>query len=264
MTAKEDGDADAERRRGHAVGERFGRDPAAAGRLAVRYADLDGRDLLRPLIEREFFGRVAVVSSFGAESAVILAMVAEIDRSTPVLFLDTGKLFGETLRYRNRLVERLGLTAVRTLTPDPATLSAADPDGMLWLRDPDACCAVRKAEPLDRALAGFAAWVSGRKRYHGGERAALPVFEADADGRIKINPLAGWSRARVIEEMLRRGLPRHPLEAQGYLSIGCYTCTDRVRPGEDLRAGRWRGLDKTECGIHDLLARRRIPPAAAD
>jgi phosphoadenosine phosphosulfate reductase len=186
-------------------------------------------------------------------------MVADIDRSIPVLFLDTGKLFGETLRYRDRLIERLGLADVRTITPDRAKLSAADPDGMLWLRDPDACCGLRKVEPLGRALTGFDAWVSGRKRYQGVERAALSTFETDADGRVKINPLAGWSRARVVGELLRRNLPRHPLETGGYLSIGCYTCTDRVAPGEDLRAGRWRGLDKSECGIH-VTAPRRVKP----
>jgi phosphoadenosine phosphosulfate reductase len=226
------------------------RDPGESGRLAARYAGLDGAELLSAMITREFIGHLAVVSSFGAESAAILGIVAEIDRSTPVLFLDTGKLFGETLRYRDRLVDRLGLADVRTISPDPAKTASADSDGMLWLGDPDACCALRKVEPLEAALAGFAAWVSGRKRYQGAERAALPVFETDAKGRIKINPLANWSRARVVGELLRRELPRHPLEDEGYLSIGCYTCTDRVSPGEELRAGRWRGLDKTECGIH--------------
>jgi phosphoadenosine phosphosulfate reductase len=233
-----------------AVDECQEQESSEAAGLTARYAGLDGPELLRVLITCEYFGRIAVVSSFGAESAAILAMVAEIDRRTPVLFLDTGKLFGETLRYRDRLVDHLDLSDVRTISPDPVKLSAADPNSMLWSGDPDACCALRKVEPLGRALGGFAAWISGRKRYHGGARAALPVFETDAQGRVKVNPLAGWSRAKVVEELLRRGLPRHPLEAQGYLSIGCYTCTDRVGPGEDLRAGRWRGLGKTECGIH--------------
>jgi len=225
-------------------------------KLTTRYAGLDGTPLLRPLIEREFCGGLVVVSSFGTESAVILAMVAEIDRKTPVLFLDTGKLFGETLRYRDRLVARLGLCDVRTIAPDVSQLSAVDPEGVLWLSDPDACCGVRKVKPLNDALCGFDAWVSGRKRYHGARRAALPIFEADGRGRFKINPVAGWSRTRVREEFIRRNLPRHPLEAAGYLSVGCITCTDRVRPDEDPRAGRWRGLDKTECGIHLAWARR--------
>jgi phosphoadenosine phosphosulfate reductase len=243
-------------------------EPAAASaatpeRLAVRYGGLDGTALLRPLIEQDFRHRLAVVSSFGAESAVILAMVAEVDRTTPVLFIDTGKLFGETLRYRDRLVARLDLADVRTVAPDRRLLAAADPHVMLWLSDPEACCDVRKVAPLAAALDGYGAWVSGRKRYQGGDRRALPLFERDAGNRIKINPLAGWPRSRVVAEMLRRGLPRHPLEAEGYLSIGCTTCTDRVGPGEDLRAGRWRGRGRTECGIHNL-ATRRAPPAAAD
>jgi phosphoadenosine phosphosulfate reductase len=231
-------------------------DPRRVGELIARYAECDGAALLRPLIECEFFGRLAVVSSFGAESAVLLAMVAEINPRTPVLFLDTGKLFSETLRYRDRLVDRLGLSEVRTIAPDLTRLSASDPDGMLWLHDPDTCCALRKVEPLAKALAGFDAWVSGRKRYHGGARAQLPVFEFDDRRRVKINPLAGWSKSRMEAEFAARNLPRHPLEAQGYLSIGCITCTDRVRPGEDLRAGRWRDLSKTECGIHATNGRR--------
>jgi phosphoadenosine phosphosulfate reductase len=225
--------------------------------LTRRYAALDGVALLRPLMEREFIGRLAVVSSFGAESAVILAQIAEIDRDTPILFVDTGKLFSETLRYRDRLVTFLGLRDVRTIVPDPRRLAAAEPNGMLWLNDPDACCALRKVEPLEAALAGFDAWISGRKRYHGGERAALPLFEQDQHGRIKINPLARWSKVRVEREFAARGLPRHPLEVRGYLSIGCVTCTDRVRPGEDMRAGRWRDASKTECGIHG--SNRRCP-----
>jgi phosphoadenosine phosphosulfate reductase len=174
-----------------------------------------------------------------------------------VLFLDTGKLFSETLRYRDRLVALLGLRDIRTLVPDPRRASTADPRGMLWLTDPDACCALRKVEPLEAGLAGFDAWVSGRKRYHGGTRATLPVFETDARDRIKVNPLAGWSKGRLDAEFAVRNLPRHPLEAQGYLSIGCITCTDRVRTGEDIRAGRWRNLSKTECGIH--ASNRRHP-----
>jgi phosphoadenosine phosphosulfate reductase len=218
--------------------------------LASRYEGLDGDALLRPLIEHEFPGRLAVVSSFGIESAVVLALVAAIDRRVPVLFLDTGKLFGETLRYRDRLVATLRLEDVRTLTPAPERLISADPASMLWLEDPDRCCALRKVEPLEKALRGFDAWVSGRKRYHGLARAELPPFEVDDDGRVKINPVARWSRYRVQEEFAARDLPRHPLEAMGYSSIGCITCSDRARPGEDLRAGRWRGRGKTECGIH--------------
>ena len=225
--------------------------------LAACYGALDGAALLRPLIETEFAGCLAVVSSFGAESAIVLAHVAEIDRRTPVLFLDTGRLFDETLRYRDRLVRHLRLEDVRTIAPDRDRLANEDRLSLLWLEDPDRCCAIRKVEPLVGVLEGFTAWVSGRKRYQGGGRATLPIFETDGGGRIKINPLANWSRDRIVEEFRLRDLPRHPLEAEGYASIGCATCTARAVSGEEPRAGRWRGRGKTECGIHLSLGSRR-------
>jgi len=229
------------------------RKPDRLENLRARYAGLDGADLLRPMIEREFHGRIALVSSFGAEAAVLLALVADIDPAVPVIFLDTGKLFGETLRYRDQLVKKLGLTDVRSVEPRAEDLSAVDPDGLLWQVKPDLCCHFRKTLPLDRALEGFEAWITGRKRFQATTRAVLPTIE-EMDGRIKFNPLAGWTRARIDEEFARRDLPRHPLEADGFLSIGCMPCIDRVAPGEDARSGRWAGQAKTECGIH--LGRR--------
>jgi phosphoadenosine phosphosulfate reductase len=220
-----------------------------AARLVERYRGLEGEALLAPLIEREFPGRIALLSSFGSEAALLLDMVARIDRSVPVIFLDTGKLFGETLRYRDQLVKRLGLTDLRVLRPDPGEVERQDPAGDLWLRDADACCALRKVAPLRAALAGFAACISGRKRYQGGRRAGLASVEA-AEGRIKVNPLAGWTRDQILDAFAARDLPAHPLEADGFLSIGCMPCTDRVAPGADPRSGRWAGLAKTECGIH--------------
>jgi len=217
--------------------------------LSERYGKLDGEALLRPFVEREFPGRIAIVSSFGAEAAVLLQIAASIDRHLPVIFLDTGKLFGETLRYRDRLIERLGLTDVRVIRPDARELAAGDADGVLWHDDPDACCALRKVVPLRQALAGFDAWVSGRKRIHGALRAFLPVIELSGS-KIKLNPLARWSKLRLEEEFARHDLPRHPLEADGFLSIGCLPCTDRVAPGGGVRDGRWAGREKTECGIH--------------
>ncbi|SCM77040.1 3'-phosphoadenosine 5'-phosphosulfate reductase [uncultured Pleomorphomonas sp.] len=196
-----------------------------------------------------YAGRIALVSSFGADSAVLLAMVADIDRSLPVIFLDTGKLFPATVAYRDALVEALGLTGVVTRQPDAADLAAVDPAGALWMADTDACCDIRKVKPLAAALQPYAAWISGRKRYQAATRAQLPLFEA-ADGRIKVNPLLGWDRARIEAYREARRLPPHPLVAEGYPSIGCLPCTDKVRPGEDERAGRWRGKAKTECGIH--------------
>jgi len=217
--------------------------------LTDRYGKLDGADLLRPLLETEFPARIALVSSFGAEAAVLLQIAAEIDRHLPVIFLDTGKLFGETLRYRDQLVKRFGLTDLRVIRPVEAEVEAADPEGVLWDSDPNGCCGVRKVEPLRRALAGFDAWISGRKRFHGALRTFLPVIELSG-AKIKINPLARWSKLRIEEEFARHGLPRHPLEADGFLSIGCLPCTGRVAAGADHRAGRWAGRGKTECGIH--------------
>jgi phosphoadenosine phosphosulfate reductase len=219
--------------------------------LAWRYGGLEGEALLRPLVERDFTGRIALLSSFGAEAALLLDMVARIDRRLPVIFLDTGKLFGETLRYRDALVARLGLTDLRVVAPDPAELVRRDADGTLWHRDADACCRLRKVELLARALVGFDAVISGRKRYQSETRAALAPIEADGE-RIRVNPLAGYDRERIAAEFATRGLPPHPLEADGFRSIGCMPCTDRVVPAEDPRAGRWRGLAKTECGIHSL------------
>jgi phosphoadenosine phosphosulfate reductase len=220
----------------------------AAG-LAARIGGLDGLDLLNAVLRVEFPGRIALVSSFGTESAVLLALAAEVDPAVPVLFLDTGRLFGETRRYRDQLVARLGLTGVRTLKPEPSEVKAADHDELLFQRNADACCHLRKVLPLDRALGGFAAWISGRKRYHGASRAALPVIEIDR-AWIKINPLVNWSREQIQAEFERRALPAHPLEADGFLSIGCMPCSSRVAPGTDVRAGRWAGKEKTECGIH--------------
>jgi phosphoadenosine phosphosulfate reductase len=223
-------------------------DRQAAG-LDARYGGLEGEALLRPIIERELTGRIALLSSFGAEAALLLHMVAQVDATVPVIFLDTGKLFGETLRYRDALVARLGLRDLRIVRPDAGAVARRDPDGTLWHSDADACCRLRKVEPLERALHGFAATISGRKRYQGGLRIALRAVEA-VGGRIQVNPLAHFTRARIEREFARRGLPPHPLEADGFLSIGCMPCTDRVAPGEGHRAGRWRGLAKDECGVH--------------
>lgn len=226
----------------------------AAEALQRRYGTLDGLDLLRPMIEDEFRGRIALVSSFGTESAVLLDLVAQVDPGTPVLVLDTGQLFEETRSYWQELEALLGLTDLRVLKPEPARLAAEDPDKQLWYYDPDRCCALRKVAPLARGLAPFSAWITGRKRFQGGQRGGLPTIELDKDGRVKVNPLARWTRERIEAEFVERGLPRHPLATEGYRSIGCAPCTDRTALGEDPRAGRWRHRPKTECGIHGPAA----------
>jgi len=227
--------------------------PLTVGTLSSAVAGLSAPEFLRTAL-RAFAGRIALVSSFGAEAAVLLHMAAAVDSSLPVIFLDTGKLFGETRRYRDTLIRRLGLHDVRSIEPDAKRLAAEDPQGMLWHSAPDRCCALRKVEPLARALAPFDAWINGRKRSHGASRAHLPLVE-QAEGRIKLNPLANWSAEDVAAYFAAHDLPHHPLEAEGYRSIGCLPCTEPAAPGEGPRAGRWRGHDKTECGIHLLSAR---------
>lgn len=194
-------------------------------------------------------GQIALVSSFGTEAALLLAMVADVDPATPVLFLETGKHFPETLEYRDTLIDWLGLTGVRNITPDPIALAAQDPDGMLWKATPNACCAIRKVVPLQAALEPFSAWINGRKRYQGSTRERLGKLEWDA-GKVKVNPLADWSLDDVIDAFKKRNLPRHPLQQYGYLSVGCAPCTLPSDDPNDPRAGRWAGLEKVECGIH--------------
>ncbi len=228
-----------------------------AGRTAADGRDLNALDLrLREAEPREIlataldmFGRrVALVSSFGAEFAVLLHLASEVSKDFPVLFLDTGMLFGQTLDYRRSLTQSLGLNDVRDLRPLYSDLAIHDPGQVLWKTDTDACCHIRKVQPLDRALEGFDAWVTGRKRFHGGERARLRVVEA-SDGKIKFNPLANWSKADLDAYALRHELPAHPLVEFGYPSIGCWPCT-RPAGGDNVRGGRWAGSEKTECGIH--------------
>jgi phosphoadenosine phosphosulfate reductase len=197
--------------------------------------------------------RLAVVSSFGTESAALLKVMADVDPAIPVIFLDTGWLFEETLAYRDTLVARLGLRDVRSVKPLEETLSREDPDRELWFSDPDACCRIRKVEPLARALAPFGAWINGRKRFQGGLRADMQVVEDDGI-RLKFNPFANVSREEIAAIYTLANLPPHPLAATGYLSVGCMPCTSRTSPDEDVRAGRWRGRAKTECGIHTVKA----------
>jgi phosphoadenosine phosphosulfate reductase len=195
--------------------------------------------------------KLAVVSSFGIESAALLKVTADVDPAIPVIFLDTGWLFEETLAYRDTLIARLGLRDVRSIRPSEGTLSRVDPERDLWFSNPDACCRIRKVEPLLRALEPFAAWINGRKRFQGGLRVDIPVVEEDGP-RLKFNPFAHVTREDIAAIFASAGLPPHPLRASGFLSVGCMPCTSRTRDGEEERAGRWRGRDKVECGIHTM------------
>ncbi|MCC8960129.1 phosphoadenylyl-sulfate reductase [Bradyrhizobium sp. Pear77] len=195
--------------------------------------------------------KLALVSSFGTESAALLRVMADVDPAIPVVFLDTGWLFEETLAYRDTLIKTLGLTDVRSIKPDEQALSRQDPVRELWFSDPDACCRIRKVEPLARALKPFAGWINGRKRFQGGARADIPVVEDDGV-RLKFNPFANVSREEIEAIYTLGRLPPHPLVASGYQSVGCMPCSSRAAAGEDARDGRWRGRAKTECGIHTM------------
>ena len=176
-------------------------------------------------------------------------MVSHISPSTPVFFLDTAQHFPETLAYRQKLVARLKLSNVRDIVPEVSEVTQLDPYGNLHDRDQDACCHLRKVRPLERALSGIEARITGRKRFQSRDRRATSTIGWSGD-HISVNPLAGWTAEAIKTYILEHELPRHPLSAQGFASIGCKPCTTAVLPGEDHRAGRWRNSEKTECGIH--------------
>lgn len=218
--------------------------------LNDRYRHHGATSVLELALRDHDVGDLAMVSSFGAESVALLHLVSVIDNTVPVLFIDTQMLFTETLEYQQEVAERLNLKDVRLIRASDAALSREDPDGTLHQFDTDSCCALRKTVPLQNALSRFDGWISGRKRFQSSTRAALEFFETDGPDRIKVNPLAHWNPEDVRNYMEENRLPKHPLVARGYPSIGCAPCTSPVAPGEDPRAGRWRGQDKVECGIH--------------
>jgi phosphoadenosine phosphosulfate reductase len=227
-------------------------------RLNGELRDASATTILRASFVREWENKITYVSSFGAESAVMLALIADVDPDFPIVFLETGMHFPQTLDYKQEISEKLGLTNVHDIPPSETERKVLDPKNMLWKSDPDACCALRKVRPLEPALAGYDAWITGRKRFHGGARLSLPVFE-HANGRFKVNPLASWSQDDIDSFLTRRNLPKHPLVAQGYPSIGCWPCTKPAADPSDPRSGRWAGMDKTECGLHvDKKERPRV------
>ncbi|MDB2439169.1 phosphoadenylyl-sulfate reductase [Hellea sp.] len=213
--------------------------------------------------KQKFDGRIAVTSSFGTESAVLLDLVSKVDPTIPVFFIDTGKHFKATLAYRDVLTARFNLKNLVILTPDADDLAAKDPDGILHKSDTDTCCEIRKVTPLDKAIAGVDAWITGRKRYQNADREDMPIFEVGRGHKVKINPLANWNEGDIKAYMTINDLPTHPLAADGYPSIGCEVCTTRVAPGEDARAGRWRGSEKTECGMHITADGKLVRTAGA-
>lgn len=222
-------------------------------RLNNLFRGQDTAEVVASVVGAGLLGDTAVVSSFGAESAVLLHLVTQAAPTMPVLFLDTGKHFPETLAYRDELAARLGLNLIN-VTPDGEELTAKDATELRWSYDPDGCCEIRKVKPLEKALTDFDTSITGRKGFQSSTRVGLARFELDGNsGRLKFNPLANWTRDQLDAYFAAHDLPRHPLEAEGYPSIGCSPCTSKVKPGEDPRAGRWRGWDKTECGIHEAV-----------
>ncbi len=227
-------------------------------RLNSELADASAQTILSVAMLREWEAGITYISSFGAESAVMLALISDINPALPIIFFDTGMHFPQTLDYRDMLIDRLALTGVETKTPSQEDLAAKDPKNILWKSNTDACCDIRKVRPLRPALTGYEAWITGRKRFHGGARSALPIFE-HMDGKFKVNPLAGWTPDDVDLFLEHRLLPKHPLMAQGYPSIGCWPCTSPASDPQDMRSGRWMGQDKSECGLHvEKAARPRV------
>lgn len=228
-------------------------------RLQTFYGHMDAHELLHMMINVEFKDKIAMVSSFGAGSALLLSLVSDVNKNVPVLFLETGKHFPETLEYVKTLENKLGLKNIQLLKPREDLLKNTDPEGELWESQPNRCCWVRKVEPLQRTLdaSPYQALITGRKRYQTPDRSRMDNIELHEDGRFRVNPLAFWDKERVVREISNRELPEHPLVRQGYLSIGCAPCTRPVKDGEDERAGRWAhtaetpgGEQKVECGIH--------------
>ena len=228
-------------------------DQVAASRLGQRFAAMDAGALLRLAIRDLYPGRIALVSSFGADSAVLLHMMAQIDKATPVIFVDTGHLFPETLAYRDELVGLLGLTDVRAVQPSEEDLATLDPEGFLWSSDPDACCDIRKVKPLFASLEGYAMWFTGLRREQAKSRGALKEvddFKLPTGTVIrKISPLTEWNAKDVWTYSQQHNIPMLELYDRGYTSIGCEPCTSIPTDPNDPRSGRWGG-QKQECGIH--------------
>lgn len=212
-------------------------------------ADLRARDaeeIMRFLV-RAYPGRVALSASFGGGGLVLAHMLSRIDAHAPVLFLDTGYHFPETIAFKNRFAQQYRLRVIDLATPVDATAA------QLYRTDPDRCCRIRKVEPMHRALSEFDVWITALRRDQSDTRRSVDVLVHHViDGRaiLKVMPLAYWARHDVEEYLATHGVPSHPLVEKGYTSIGCWPCTRPTVQGEGERAGRWSGTNKTECGLH--------------
>ena len=224
------------------------------GKLSAEFEGWSALDLIRWSAD-EFGDDLAVSSSFGADSAVMLHLATRIKPDVKIITVDTGFLFPETIQFREQLARRLNLNlfVYRPVIDREAFLAE---HSKMWRSSPDACCAFNKREPFDRAKRelGVRCWMAGIRREQSAMRKDAPIVQHDHLGLIKLCPIARWTTRDVHDYLQENGLPYHPLREQGYLSIGCHPeedhCTRKVRPGEDPRAGRWAGFDKTECGLH--------------
>ncbi|MCM3906064.1 MAG: phosphoadenylyl-sulfate reductase [Pyrinomonadaceae bacterium] len=223
------------------------------GDLDAKAAELetaDPEDVLRWAID-EFGPDIALATGFGVEGCVLVAMLSNISRGTRIFYLDTDLLFPETYALRGQLEVRYGVRFERGATRLSLGDQAVEHGERLWEREPNLCCQLRKVEPLREMLSGLRAWVTGIRRDQSPERASARTVERDEKfDLIKINPLVAWSAIDVWRYIVKYDVPYNPLRDRGYPSIGCVPCTTPVLIGESPRAGRWRGSDKTECGIH--------------
>ena len=218
-------------------------------KFAKLYSKLEAPDLLKIMINKIFKNKIVLTSSFGAESIVILDLVSKINKNLPIIFLDTEKLFSETFNYLSKVKSFLKLKNIKVQKPLLKDLKLHDPKGSLHKSDPNLCCKIRKVIPLQKAIEPYDAWINGRKRFHGLDRADIKKIEK-LNSVIKINPLADWDFKKISSYINKHKLPEHPLSKKGYKSIGCFPCTSKVSEHDSHRSGRWKGLKKDECGIH--------------
>jgi phosphoadenosine phosphosulfate reductase len=222
--------------------------------LSAELEGLSALDIIAWAVD-EFGDGLALSSSFGADSAVMLHLATRVKPDIKVITVDTGFLFPETVKFRDELVRRLELNLFIYRPGVPREVFLAE-HGMMWRSSPDACCAFNKREPFDRAKSelGVRGWMTGVRREQSATRSRAPVVQHDHLGLVKVCPIVMWTARDVHYYLVENELPYHPLRAKGFLSIGCHPedgyCTTRVKPGEDPRSGRWAGFDKTECGLH--------------
>ncbi len=227
-------------------------------KLNEQFERMQPAEIIRWAVD-QFYPKLAMTSSFGPESGVLLHLVSRVRPDVPVLFLETGYHFPETLEYKNALIKQFGLTRVRDLRADPARRQklVTDHAGVPYEKNPDLCCQVNKVEPLDAALNDYDAWMSGIRRNQTDFRKTVRILEYYEGDRYKISPLAVWTSRETWWYLKEHQIPQHPLYEKGYLSIGCWPCTRPIQAGDDERSGRWAGRAKKECGIHTFKEVKR-------